>query len=455
MASPNPYELLNDPNKPPSMTDVLNWALSVGYVTGDSATGEMDRPWTYDVDARRAGQGIVDIYKGVLDTFNSKFGKNYANQYTTVESLPVSAYAASLPAEHKGTGGMFGGFADLGLDILSSPLAQIGLAIITSGLSLPQQMAIAASVTIARGGSVEDVLKSAIGSLAASELSGFVKGLEEITDPTVRAALANSVSAATKAAATGGDIGQALLAGAVGGVVSSETQLATDSNAIARAAGEYAKALAAGQTQEQALTGALSGFILQEDKDKAAPLIQAEAEKINAEPTSGADVVVTPYEQSSTPISSQQVTALPDDSAISSADTSNLPFAPRLEEVVTSDSRILDESPEPITSQRDSQIMDLTGITSDEPSSKAAPAAKKKDTIMLSGIGASGAETPATRAPAAAPASTGGQAPAGSQALAQALRTGDVGDPLFGRKGKSNRPVWNIESLRTKDEMGD
>jgi hypothetical protein len=78
MASPNPYELLNDPNKPPSMTDVLNWALSVGYVAGDSATGQMDRPWTYDVDARRAGQGIVDIYKGVLDTFNSKFGKNFA-----------------------------------------------------------------------------------------------------------------------------------------------------------------------------------------------------------------------------------------------------------------------------------------------------------------------------------------------------------------------------------------
>ena len=57
-------------------------------------------------------------------------------------------------------------------------------------------------------------------------------------------------------------------------------------------------------------------------------------------------------------------------------------------------------------------------------------------------------------APAAAPALTGGEAPPGSQALAQALRTGDVGDPLFGRKGKSNRPVWNIESLRTKDETG-
>lgn len=219
MASPNPYELLNDPNKPPSMTDVLNWALSVGYVTGDSATGEMDRPWTYDVDARRAGQGIVDIYKGVLDTFNSKFGKNYANQYTTVESLPVSAYAASLPAEHKGTGGMFGGLADLGLDILNSPLGQIALAIATSGLSIPEQMAVSAAVTIARGGSVEDVIKNAVGSLAANQLSGFVKGLEGITDPTVKSVLASTVAAGTRAVVSGGDIGQALITGAVGGAV--------------------------------------------------------------------------------------------------------------------------------------------------------------------------------------------------------------------------------------------
>ena len=468
MAAPNPYELLNDPNKPPSMTDVLNWALSVGYVSGDSATGQMDRPWTYDADARRAGQGIVDIYKGVLDAFNSKYGTSYADQYTTVESLPVSAYAASLPAEHKGTGGMFGGLIDLGMDVLNSPLGQIGLAIITSGLSIPEQMAMGAAVTIARGGSVEDVIKSAVGSLAANELSGFVKGLENITDPTVKTALANSVSLATKAAATGGDIGQALLAGAAGGAIAAETQSATDSNAIARAAGEYAKALAAGQSQQQALTGALSGFISQQDKATAAPLIQAEAAKITSEPPSGTDQV-TALTEKVTPLPTDNIVggvyvdpAIISDAAKSSPTESDA--------AVTSDAPIRGYSgqdftgpysekatllPEvPVTSERDSQIMDLTGITSDAPSSKAAPAAAKKDIIMLSGIGAGSAGTPAAGAPAAAPAPTGGQAPPGSQALAQALRTGDVGDPLFGRKGKSNRPVWNVESLRTKDETG-
>ena len=419
------------------------------------AYGEpLNRPWTYDADIIAFGNQIINFYRSNLDAYNSQTGQNAQPEITSINQLPNTGYQLSLPAEHKGTGGFFGGITDFGLDILNSPIGQIGLAIITSGASLPEQWAMGAAVTIARGGSVEDVIKNAVGSLAGNELSGFVKGLENITDPTVKTALANSVSMATKALATGGDIGQALIAGAAGGAIAAETQSATDSNAIARAAGEYAKALAAGQSQQQALTGALSGFISQQDKATAAPLIQAEAAKITSEPPSGADVVATPFEPSGPPISSQQVTALPDDSAISSANTSNLPFAPRLEELVTSDSRILDETPEPITSQKDAQIMDLTGITSDAPSSKAAPAAGAKSTIMLSGLGAG---TPAAGAPAAAPAptgATGGQAPPGSQALAQALRTGDVGDPLFGRKGKSNRPVWNIESLRTKDETG-
>jgi len=325
--------------------------------------------------------------------------------------------------------------------IMSTPIAQIAMSIMTSGLAYEVQLAISAAMTIARGGNVQDVIKSAVGSLAANELSGFVKGLENITDPTVKTALANSVSMATKALATGGDVGQALIAGAAGGAIAAETQSATDSNAIARAAGEYAKALAAGQSQQQALTGALSGFISKQDKATAAPLIQAEAAKIN--PPSSADVVTTPYEPSGPPISSEQVSPLlpAEEPVTSSIKPTTLP------EITVTDEPITSETP---AKSKDAQIMDLTGITSTSP---VAPAAGKKDTIMLSGLGAG---TPAAGAPAAsvAPAPTGGQAPPGSQALAQALRTGDVGDPLFGRKGKSNRPVWNIESLRTKDETG-
>lgn len=45
---------------------------------------------------------------------------------------------------------------------------------------------------------------------------------------------------------------------------------------------------------------------------------------------------------------------------------------------------------------------------------------------------------------------------ASTQALSQALRTGDIGAPLFGSEGKEGRRknVWNVASLKVKDEMG-
>lgn len=43
---------------------------------------------------------------------------------------------------------------------------------------------------------------------------------------------------------------------------------------------------------------------------------------------------------------------------------------------------------------------------------------------------------------------------AGMQALSQALQIGDPGEPLFGaRRGKRSN-VWNVESLKLKDELG-
>jgi hypothetical protein len=47
-----------------------------------------------------------------------------------------------------------------------------------------------------------------------------------------------------------------------------------------------------------------------------------------------------------------------------------------------------------------------------------------------------------------------GEMPAGSSALAQALGVGDPGSLYLGKKGKERKPVWNIESLKLKDELG-
>jgi hypothetical protein len=47
-----------------------------------------------------------------------------------------------------------------------------------------------------------------------------------------------------------------------------------------------------------------------------------------------------------------------------------------------------------------------------------------------------------------------GQIQPGTSALAQALGVGDPGASYLGKKGKERRPVWNIESLKLKDELG-
>jgi hypothetical protein len=43
---------------------------------------------------------------------------------------------------------------------------------------------------------------------------------------------------------------------------------------------------------------------------------------------------------------------------------------------------------------------------------------------------------------------------AGSAALSQALSVGDPGALYLGKKGKERKPVWNVESLKLKDELG-
>ena len=53
----------------------------------------------------------------------------------------------------------------------------------------------------------------------------------------------------------------------------------------------------------------------------------------------------------------------------------------------------------------------------------------------------------------APPITTTTMAP-GSSALAQALGVGDPGVSYLGKKGKERKPVWNVESLKLSDELG-
>ena len=240
------------------------------------------------------------------------------------------------------------------------------------------------------------------------------------------AALSNAERQAANALLTKQDIGAAALAGAGGGAVASATSLATDSAAIQRAAGEYAQALAAGKTQEQALTSALSGFLNQQEKDAA-------KQKVLDTAALGAG----------------QVGALTGDQAGGTTGDPTKSLPPIT--VTATDEKVLpqQESVGSFSGTEESQLsLQNKALQTD---TKAQPkTSKTNNAILLSLI-----NKPLSRSvPIGSPTQT--SSTVGSQALGQALRVGDAGAPVFGGdKDKSKRSGWNRESLRYMGNSGD
>lgn len=124
-----------------------------------------------------------------------------------------------------------GNFKDPGLgNILNSvitdlgPIGQIGLAIATGGLSIPQQIAAQMAIQILSGKNIEDAVKSAAISFAVAQIPGIdavkegTSYLNTIdTSGVLGKAFSSAASSAAKAVLTGQDISDALLSGAVAG----------------------------------------------------------------------------------------------------------------------------------------------------------------------------------------------------------------------------------------------
>ena len=316
----------------------------------------------------------------------------------------------------------------------------VGMAFASAGLSLETQIAVNATTQILNGVPIQDVVRGIVGSVAANQVVGALKDINtqiaaagpNVIKPEVVAALSNAERQAANAVITKQDVGSAALAGAAGGTVASATSLASDSAAIQRAAGEYAQALAAGKTQEQALTSALSGFLNQQEKDAAKQKVLDTAA-----------------------LGTGQVGALTGDQAggttgdqaggTTGDPTNSLPPV-----TVTADQELpVQESVGSYTGTEQSQLsLQNKALQTD---TKAQPkTSKTNNAILLSLI-----NKPLSRSvPIGSPTQT--SSTVGSQALGQALRVGDAGAPVFGGdKDKSKRSGWNTESLRYMGNSGD
>jgi hypothetical protein len=319
---------------------------------------------------------------------------------------------------------------------------------------------VSASLGIIQGKSPEDIVKGIVGSVAANEVSGALKSVNaeivkagpNVVAPEVASALVNAERQVVSAAITGQDIGKAALAGAAGGAVASATSLASDSAAIQRAAGEYAQALVAGKTQEQALTSALSGFLNQQEKDAAKQKVLDEAAKNPDIAKLGGD----------------QVSALPPVTVTATADPSSVATDLSLTNTTTTPKT---KTPKVVTPKIDTPTLPTVTVTANADSSNVAnnlsttsttrttdsqTASKPTQTnnpLLLSLLNRPLTKTTPTGT-RSSPTQT--NASPGTQALAQALRVGDAGAPVFGGdKDKSKRSGWNTESLRYMGNSGD
>lgn len=387
--------------------------------------------------------------------------------------LPIVAIV--LPFVAPGLG------AAIGAELLgTSGAIASGAAAAGAAESIVGSAVISGGMTAIQGGSPEQILQSAITSGAATGFGG-IAGQEAAaqlpagTDPSLVRAVAGATSGAVGSAIRGGDVERGALVGGISPVIS---DVITSGEDVTRPAGQP---ITTGMEPEQ-----VDPFV-----DIAPPAAAAEEPVITPAPDQGEVPTPPPVQIPEGPITDQEVLQQIQTPEAPVEPTQELPPAVQtLPEV--------EVTAEPETPTRDQQILDLTGLAPQQPVqtmpevevtaepeqvdpfvdiapptedvtpiaeiSEGTPAPeddfepypeKKSDytreissilnTLLRdSGGGGIGGRT----------YDLGGGGGPGSQALAQALRV-DSGAPIFGgeKKGK-RRNVWNIESLRTKDETG-
>jgi hypothetical protein len=367
--------------------------------------------------------------------------------------------------------------------------------------SLTGQEKIVASgaIQLATGAKPEDVIRNVIASTASNQIlpsvlnklnTAISEQFPDGIDKTVKSALINAERQAVAATVTGQDVSQAALAGFAGGTVSDLAQWGAqiaapkmedvNTKSIGIAAGEYAQYKVAGYSDEQALNKAVQGVFSIQTQAAA----KAELAKQTAGLSGEQIIAAFPYSQSGQATGLDTGTKqLTEQFSTGSGYTKEAPIGASLSVLSTPDipgarprdptasRNVVGELPMQYSTKKESLPGGTTSSTSGEDLSLiptvsadkiAAPTEKtpeelRRNSILLSlinknldsGVGGGG-----TRTSKAAPA-TQGQGSVGTSALAQALRIGDVGAPIFGRDEEGKKAGWNLESLRYMGNAGE
>lgn len=298
---------------------------------------------------------------------------------------------------------------------------------------------ISGGITAAQGGDAGDILKSAVvgggagylGGVAGEATKGALAGsTSQAVSNVVSSAASGATSSAAGALAYGASPEQALEAGLKGGAVSGLTQAGVEGVKAAR-------------TQQPQQAGEARLKVPQQRAYEPGMPLAEVPESVgitNKVPTGGGvGLVASPdllYSSRFAPAEPMRAT---EEGGVQ-------PAYQRAETLITPES--MQQYTQPYRETKEFNPPPLT---------------RREETLLSEALGlglstafADRPTTPTAVSPESQAAYMGGagQAAPGSQALAQALRT-DSGAALFGseKEGK-RRNVWNVESLKYKDEMG-
>jgi hypothetical protein len=359
------------------------------------------------------------------------------------------------------------------------------------GLSGQEKIVASGAIQLATGAKPEDVIRNVIASTASNTIlptvlkdlnAAVANQFPDAINQTVKSALINAERQAVAATITGQDVSQAALAGFAGGTVGDLAQWGAqvaapkmedvNTKSIGIAAGEYAQYKVAGYSDEQALNKAVQGvFSIQAQAAAKAELAKKtaglSAEQVMASQSYG-QTAGFPSAQSGqfTGTEAGGKSLAPQFSDAPATVGENLSVVPGVYRPSAFETRTgvnLKELPMQYSTKKESLPGGTTTATSGEDLSLiptvsaekiAAPTEKtpeqqRRETILTSLINKQ-VDTPLynNKRPVAQ------QSGLGTAALAQALRVGDVGAPIFGRDEEGKKAGWNLESLRYMGDVG-
>jgi hypothetical protein len=345
----------------------------------------------------------------------------------------------------------------------------------SGGLSLPKQLAIRAAMSLASGANPSDIARDVVGTLAAAQIGGdskigaindFNEAVLKIGSPELQSAIFNGARQGVYSTVTQQDIAKNMAAGALAGAIATNVQGKYKDPALSNAVGEFVQAKIAGKSDFEAISAAVSGYATEEQKANAKKVISEEIsglplEQVQALGYKTQDEITGSLFPEEKPLQvdvyggagTEERTLQPVEVTGQRDPELNLIRRDMIRTGRDAQEGTKQLSPVEVTAQREEDISEpqrLITESTQEPTQQEAEVQRPVTEPVLLGLlgGGRGATIPRTqRTPNEREA-------ASMQALSQALSIGDPGNALFGSGLGRRRNVWNVESLRLKDELG-